>query len=91
MQPVLAVRGIRGDFVDYHVHGMASRPNWTVKVLPTGSLPYFESPSEFVRYYDAWRARLGSASAADVTALRHKSRATVMPVESTLIGGTAGA
>ena len=91
VQPVLAVRGIRGDFVDYHVHGMASRPNWTVKVLPTGSLPYFESPSEFVRYYDAWRARLGAASAADVTALRHKSRATVMPVESTLFGGTAGA
>jgi hypothetical protein len=49
------------------------------------------SPSEFVQYYDAWRARLGSASAADATTLWHKSRATVMPAESTLIGGTAGA
>ena len=57
--PVWAVHGVRGDFVDYRGLGQtADRPNWTVTVLPTGALPHFESPGEFIRQFDAWSARL---------------------------------
>jgi pimeloyl-ACP methyl ester carboxylesterase len=88
VQPVLAVRGIRGGFVDHHIHDMADRPNWTVKVLPTGSLPYFESPAEFVRYYDAWRARLGVATAVNVIAPRQTYRTSPIAAERLLAGST---
>lgn len=55
VQPVWAAHGVRGDFVKYpSLHLMNDRPNWTIKVLPTGALPHFEAPGEFFRYYDAW-------------------------------------
>jgi pimeloyl-ACP methyl ester carboxylesterase len=57
-QPVWAVHGVRGDFTNYRSLPMlvAARHNWTVQVLPTGALPYFEMPEEFFRRYDAWSA-----------------------------------
>ena len=42
-QPVWMVRGIRGDFVDYHLKKRVEhRPNWTIEVMPTGAFPHFE-------------------------------------------------
>jgi pimeloyl-ACP methyl ester carboxylesterase len=62
-QPVWAVHGVRGDFVDYPgLKSMYDCPNWTVKVLPTGAMPHFEAPDEFFRYYDSWRNRLSIQS-----------------------------
>ncbi len=46
--PVWASHGVRGDFTDYR--GLAyvkERPNWHIRVLPTGALPYFEMAAEF--------------------------------------------
>lgn len=46
--PVLVVHGTRGDFTDYRGLGLVSgRPNWRVKVLAGGAMPYFEKPAEF--------------------------------------------
>ncbi len=53
--PVWVVHGVRGDFVDYRgLRLLADRPNWTTEVLPSGALPHFELPHEFIRRYDAW-------------------------------------
>ena len=37
---------------------VADRANWTIEVLPTGALPHFEMPAQFVRRYENWAARL---------------------------------
>ena len=59
-QPVWAVHGVRGDFVDYRsLPELSGRPNWTVEVFQTGALPHFEEPEAFVRRYEAWCALLG--------------------------------
>jgi pimeloyl-ACP methyl ester carboxylesterase len=59
--PVWAVHGVRGDFTDYRSIGLAAeRANWTVDILKTGALPYFEIPEEFCQRYDEWRARIPS-------------------------------
>lgn len=56
-QPVWMVRGVRGDFVDYRAaSAFAGKANWTLQTLPTGALPQFEVPGEFVRRYDAFLA-----------------------------------
>jgi pimeloyl-ACP methyl ester carboxylesterase len=56
-RPVWVVHGVRGDFTNYRgLQLLADRPNWRVEIMPTGALPYFELPNEFVRRYDAWRA-----------------------------------
>lgn len=35
-KPVWMVRGMRGDFVDYHLKKYVEhRPNWTIEVLPS--------------------------------------------------------
>lgn len=58
-QPVWAVHGVRGDFVDYRgLAQMADRPNWSVQVMQTGAMPHFEAPQDFFRHYDAWLAQL---------------------------------
>lgn len=50
--PVWVSHGVRGDFVDYRgVERLASRPNWRVTELPTGALPWFEVPDEFMSSY----------------------------------------
>ena len=51
--PVWASHGVRGDFTDYR--GMAflrGKPHWRFTVFPTGALPYFELPQDFVAAYD---------------------------------------
>ncbi len=53
--PVWLIHGIRGDFVNYvQKHRFVQAPNWTMDVLPTGALPYFELPAEFFSRYDAF-------------------------------------
>jgi pimeloyl-ACP methyl ester carboxylesterase len=55
--PVWAVHGIRGDFVDYRgLAQLQGKTNWQIEVFPTGALPHFEQPREFVERYDAWCA-----------------------------------
>ena len=55
--PVWMVHGVRGDFVDYRYQSAyAEQTNWTIESLPTGALPYFEVPDDFVRRYDAFSA-----------------------------------
>jgi pimeloyl-ACP methyl ester carboxylesterase len=57
--PVLVIHGVRGDFVDYAQLGtMAKRPNWTVRVFPTGAFPHFEVPAEVDRAYESFVAGL---------------------------------
>lgn len=63
--PVWMVHGVRGDFVDYRYQSAyAGRPNWTIESLPTGALPYFEVPQDFVSHYDVFMASSGRASVA---------------------------
>jgi pimeloyl-ACP methyl ester carboxylesterase len=56
--PIWVAHGVRGDFTDYRgLKQVADRPNWTVEVLPTGALPHFEMPAQFVELYELWAAR----------------------------------
>lgn len=51
--PVWLSHGVRGDFTDYRGTSMLShRPNWRIKVFPTGALPHFEVPDQFVAEYE---------------------------------------
>jgi pimeloyl-ACP methyl ester carboxylesterase len=60
-QPIWVVHGVRGDFVDYRGLGqVANRTNWTIEVLPTGALPYFEMTAQFVSRYEEWAAASAS-------------------------------
>jgi hypothetical protein len=53
--PVWMSHGVRGDFADYRGASIvAGRPNWRFSVFPTGALPHFEVPGEFVAAYDAF-------------------------------------
>ena len=53
--PVWLSHGVRGDFTDYQGTSIvAGRPNWQFSVFPTGALPHFEVPGEFVAAYDAF-------------------------------------
>lgn len=53
-QPVWMSHGVRGDFTDYRgVSIVRERPNWRITVYPTGALPHFERPQQFVADYDA--------------------------------------
>ena len=54
-QPVWVAHGIRGDFVNYKgLDSLKTQSNWRTVVLPTGALPHFELPAEFVSEYDTW-------------------------------------
>lgn len=60
--PVWMAHGVRGDFVDYRAApNFARKPNWKVVTWPTGALPHFEMPGEFMRRYDVF---LDTAAAA---------------------------
>jgi len=62
--PVWMSHGVRGDFTDYRGKRFVERrPNWRFTVFPTGALPYFEQPDEFVAAYDAFLADVGLATA----------------------------
>ena len=55
--PVWMSHGVRGDFTDYRGKVIVeARPNWQFTVFPTGALPYFEVPEEFIRACDAFLA-----------------------------------
>jgi pimeloyl-ACP methyl ester carboxylesterase len=55
--PVWMPHGTRGDFQDFSAAGWtASRPNWTVQPFPTGALPHFEQPDEFLAAYERFLA-----------------------------------
>jgi pimeloyl-ACP methyl ester carboxylesterase len=57
--PVWLVHGERGDFVDYRLKSrFANAANWTMDVMPTGAIPYFEIPDEFLTKYDAFMASM---------------------------------
>lgn len=50
--PVWMSHGIRGDFVDYRGKAWyADRPNWRFTKFPTGALPQFEVPAQFLAAY----------------------------------------
>ncbi len=56
--PTWLVHGVRGDFVDYRLKSrFAQVPNWTMDVVLTGAIPYFEIPDEFFAKYDAFLAQ----------------------------------
>jgi pimeloyl-ACP methyl ester carboxylesterase len=53
--PVWMTHGVRGDFTDYSWKSeVKKRSNWTIDVLPTGALPYFEMLDVFAGKYDAF-------------------------------------
>ena len=53
--PVLLVHGTRGDFVRYpDADRMARVAGWTVEVMETGAMPYFEDLAGFVARYEAF-------------------------------------
>lgn len=54
-QPVWMSHGVRGDFTDYRGVGIVkSRPNWRFTTYPTGALPHFEVPAQFMADYQAF-------------------------------------
>jgi pimeloyl-ACP methyl ester carboxylesterase len=56
--PVWVTHGVRGDFTDYRGLGIVKdRANWRIDVLPTGALPHFEVPQDFIGRYDAFLGR----------------------------------
>lgn len=56
--PVWLVHGVRGDFVDYRLKSrFVNAANWSINVMPTGAMPYFETPQEFFAEYDAFLAK----------------------------------
>ena len=58
--PTWLVHGVRGDFVDYRLKTrFENSANWTMDVMATGAIPYFEIPEEFVTQYDAFLKRYG--------------------------------
>ena len=55
--PVWLVHGVRGDFVDYRLKSRFAQTRlWTMDVMQTGAMPYFEKPTEFFAKYDAFMA-----------------------------------
>ena len=59
--PTWLVHGVRGDFVDYRLKSRftdaANAANWTMDVMATGAIPYFEVPDEFFAKYDSFLAK----------------------------------
>jgi pimeloyl-ACP methyl ester carboxylesterase len=57
--PVWMTHGIRGDFVDYRRKvEVQDRPNWTVRVFPTGAMSYFERLDDYTAGYDDFLDRV---------------------------------
>lgn len=55
--PVWVPHATRGDFCDFSAAGWArQRPNWRFDALPTGALPHFERPAEFMTLLDRFLA-----------------------------------
>ncbi len=61
--PVWVPHATRGDFKDFSAVGWAAqRGNWRFQPFPTGALPHFERPAEFLAAYDAFLAEVAQAS-----------------------------
>ena len=59
-QPVWMPHATRGDFADFSGDDWTlGRPNWTVEPWPTGALPHFEMPREFVAAYEKFLCKGG--------------------------------
>ena len=57
--PVWLSHGIRGDYQDYsYAAEFSLRPNWTITEFPTGALPQFEVPADFMRRYSGFLDRI---------------------------------
>ena len=55
--PVWVPHATRGDFKDFSANGWAvQQPNWRFQPMPTGALPHFERPQEFLAAYDGFLA-----------------------------------
>lgn len=55
--PVWMSHGVRGDFTDYRGKSLVEgRTHWRIDVFPTGALPHFELPGDFVAAYDRFLA-----------------------------------
>ena len=66
--PVWMCHGVRGDFTDYRQKAMLEgRPNWQMKVFPTGALPHFECLREFCTALDQHLAAGGMPAPAQPT------------------------
>ena len=53
--PTWLIHGVRGDFVDYRLKSrFANAANWTMGVMATGAIPYFELPGDFFCKYDTF-------------------------------------
>ena len=66
--PVWMCHGVRGDFTDYRQKAMLERrPNWQMKVFPTGALPHFECLREFCTALDQHLAASGMPAPAQPT------------------------
>jgi pimeloyl-ACP methyl ester carboxylesterase len=60
--PVLLVHGTRGDFVRYpDAKRLARVAGWTIEVMETGAMPYFEYLDGFVARYEAFLQAHGVA------------------------------
>jgi pimeloyl-ACP methyl ester carboxylesterase len=65
--PVWMGHGVRGDFTDYtKAPSFARRPNWTIKVFPTGALPHFEVLEQVTRSYDVFLAGVSQRMARSI-------------------------
>lgn len=54
-QPVWMSHGVRGDFTDYRgTAWFEGRANWRFSIFPTGALPYFEVPQDFLGAFDGF-------------------------------------
>jgi hypothetical protein len=61
--PVWMAHGVRGDFTDFrHKDRVASHPNWTIEVFPSGAFPHFEMLGDVTRSYDRFLANLDAAA-----------------------------
>lgn len=68
--PVLLVHGTRGDFVKYpDAARLCKEAGWSVHVMQTGALPYFEDLEGFVAVFDAFVRRPSGVGRIDSTRL----------------------
>ena len=79
-QPVWMSHGIRGDFRDFGGRRLLdARATWRVTVYRTGALPYFEAPSAFLAFLDAF---LGSPAPIRRTRALSSPRHEMSPARS---------
>jgi pimeloyl-ACP methyl ester carboxylesterase len=56
--PIWVPHATRGDFRDFSETGWTkARGNWTFTPMPTGAMPHFEQPAQFMSQYAAFLAR----------------------------------